>query len=245
MQCVLTLLGTGTCQLDPQRAASSVLIECGGTRVLYDMGRMVSQRLAAHGLRQDDIEHLILSHFHPDHLSDLIPYLHAGAWSRCDARSKNLNVYGPLGVRQQVLRLLSLFGPDELERAHWKVEVHEVRGSTIEVGSLRAEFTHLPPANNHGLRFRVADKVIALSGDSHFHEQEVQFLSGAELAVIDAGHLSEDELVELAQRAQPRTMVCSHIYEPIEVSRIAARAQQGGFRGEILEARDGMQFTIP
>ena len=31
----IVLLGTGTCQLERDRMASSVLIECGGTRVVF------------------------------------------------------------------------------------------------------------------------------------------------------------------------------------------------------------------
>jgi ribonuclease BN (tRNA processing enzyme) len=38
---------------------------------------------------------LALTHFHPDHISDLIPLLQAGAWSRRDLRTSDLHIYGP------------------------------------------------------------------------------------------------------------------------------------------------------
>ncbi|MEE8278853.1 MAG: MBL fold metallo-hydrolase, partial [Thermoanaerobaculia bacterium] len=82
----LLLLGTGTCQLEAERTASSVLIELGDLRLVYDFGRGVTRRLAQLDLRQDEIEHVVISHFHPDHVSDLIPYLHAASHSPIDPR---------------------------------------------------------------------------------------------------------------------------------------------------------------
>ena len=56
----LVLLGTGTCQLQEHRAASSVLIELADLRLVFDFGRGVATRLAALGLRQDDVAHVAL-----------------------------------------------------------------------------------------------------------------------------------------------------------------------------------------
>ena len=78
----LTLLGTGTCQIEHNRRASSVLIELEGLPVLFDCGHGVVQRLLEVGIRHRDVEHVVLSHFHPDHVSDLVPLLQAGAWSK-------------------------------------------------------------------------------------------------------------------------------------------------------------------
>ena len=83
----LVLLGTGTCQLEDGRAASSVLVELDGLRLLFDCGRGIAARLAELGYRQDQLRHVVVSHFHADHVSDLIPLLQAGSWSRSDPRS--------------------------------------------------------------------------------------------------------------------------------------------------------------
>ena len=89
----IVLLGTGTCQLQTHRMASSVLVEIDDLRLVYDLGRGVTLRLVELGLRQDDLEHIVLSHFHPDHLSDLVAYLQAGAWSQIDPRNKDLHKF--------------------------------------------------------------------------------------------------------------------------------------------------------
>lgn len=129
----------------------------------------------------------MLSHFHPDHLSDLIPDLHAASWSQIDPRREDLHIYGPIGLEVQLMRLLSLFGPDNLRRPHFEIHLHEIRDEEIVIGSRRFAFCDLPPADNHGLKLEQDGRTYALTGDSSYHQQEIDFLRGVALAVIDAG----------------------------------------------------------
>ena len=237
------LLGTGTCQIEPDRMASSVLIELGKTRVLYDMGRGIPERLVQAGFRSNDITNLVLSHFHPDHVEGLIPFLHAACWSRGDPRSTDLTIYGPKGVEVQVMRLLSLFGPDELTRPHFKVKIVEERGDTISVGDVTFEYPELPPASNHGLGFTINGKRVVLTGDSYFHEQEIAFLRGAEIAVIDSGHLKPEEIVELAVSCRTPRIICSHLYHELSATELTDAARGRGYPGTIIVGHDLM--TVP
>lgn len=98
MQNRLIILGTGTCQIQKERMASSVLLDLGKSKVVYDFGRGVCQRITEAGYKISDIDHIILSHFHPDHFSDLIPFLHASSFSKVEPRRHDLNIYGPAGT---------------------------------------------------------------------------------------------------------------------------------------------------
>ena len=241
----LVVLGTGTCQLQTHRMASSVLVELEDLRLVYDFGRGVTLRLLELGLRQDDVEHVVLSHFHPDHLSDLIPYLHAASWSQIDPRSKDLHVYGPIGLEVQLMRLLSLFGPDNLWRSeHFRVHLHEIRGDELVIGGRSFGFVDLPPAGNRGLSFTHAGRTYALTGDSDYHEHEVEFLRGADLGVIDAGHPSDGEIVELAARTRVPRLVCSHLYRELDEEELNARARAEGYPGRLIVGRDLMTFDL-
>ena len=240
----IVLLGTGTCQLQQDRMASSVLIELDGLRLVFDFGRGIAQRLTQIGLRQDDIEHVVLSHFHPDHLSDLIPFLQAASWSRIDPRQRDLHIYGPLGVEVQLMRLLGLFGPDQLTREHFRVRLHEVRTHRIDIGEHRFEFGDLPPAGNHGLKFSHGGKTYAMTGDSSFHDQEITFLNEVDLAIIDAGHLDDREIVELAVRSKAHQIVCSHLYRELDIQALNQQAQDSGYRGRLVLGHDLMSFEL-
>jgi ribonuclease BN (tRNA processing enzyme) len=240
----LTILGTGTCQLDPARAASSVLIETGISRVLFDIGRGICLRLSELGLKNDDIEHVVISHFHPDHVSDLIPFLHAASWSRSDPRTRDLFIYGPSGIKELVSKFIALFGPNELTREHFKVNVIElVDGSNI-IANYNFNFVPLPPAGNHGLQFQFGSKLIALTGDSHFHQAEIDFLKASEIAVIDSGHLKPIEIVELACASQPSLLICSHLYRELDAMELEQQARNKGFLGRIQVAKDLEVFNF-
>ena len=240
----ITLLGTGTCQIEYERRASSVLLDIDGLPILFDCGHGTVQRLLAAGVLHNQLNHIILSHFHPDHVSDLIPLLHAGAWSRRDPRRTNLHIYGPAGTQKLVDGLMSVFGASSFTQPSYAVQLHEVTEGPFEIDTRHFEFISLPPANNHGLRFTWNGKRYAITGDSHFHEQEIAFLSQVDLAVIDSGHPSDAEIVELAVRSQAKVIVCSHLYRELDAINLQSLASDAGYRGTIVIGRDLMSFVL-
>jgi ribonuclease BN (tRNA processing enzyme) len=241
----LTLLGTGTCQLEDGRAASSALIELDDLRLLFDCGRGVAARLAELGYRQDQLGHIVISHFHADHVSDLVPLMQAGSWSRTDPRRRDLHLWGPPGLRRLVEGWIELYGPGRLVNPdRYRVELHELSAGTFAIDGHPLEFASLPPAGNHGLGFAVDERSYALTGDSDFHRQEIDFLRRRELAVIDSGHLEEEEIVELASRCQARRIVCSHLYRDLDAGELNAKAARAGYTGELIVGADRMVFEL-
>ena len=240
----LTLLGTGTCQIEHERRASSVLLELNGTYILFDCGHGIIQRLLDVGIRHNQVNHIILSHFHPDHVSDLIPLLHAGAWSKRDPRTSNLHIYGPSGVQYLIDGFINLFGASSFQQPSYNIIVSEIAGDHIQIGPYPFDFISLPPAGNHGLRFEWQGKRYALTGDSHFHEEEIAFLRGIDLAIIDSGHLEDGEIVQLAAASQAKIILCSHLYREIDANHLQALAEEGGFRGTLLVGHDLMSFVL-
>ncbi len=83
-----------------------------------------------------------------------------------------------------------------------------------------------------------------MTGDSNFHQEEIAFLRNAELAIVDAGHLEDGEIVQLAAASQAKTLVCSHLYRQIDASHLQALAEQAGYEGTIIVGRDLMSFVI-
>jgi ribonuclease BN (tRNA processing enzyme) len=241
----LVLLGTGTCQLEDGRAASSVLVELDGLRLVFDCGRGVAARLAALGYRQDQLGHVVVSHFHADHVSDLVPLLQAGSWSQTDPRRRDLHIWGPPGLRRLVEGWLDLYGPGQLVNPDaYRLELHELPSGRFAIEGREFEFVSLPPAGNHGLGFEVGGRRYALTGDSDFHQREIDFLAERDLAVFDSGHLEDEEIVGLAARSQTRRLVCSHLYRPLDAAALGARAAKAGYTGEMIVGEDGMVFDL-
>ncbi len=240
----LTLLGTGTCQIEFERRASSVLLELGGTYVLFDCGHGVVQRLLEVGVQHNQVNHVVLSHFHPDHVSDLVPLLQAGAWSKRNPRTSDIHIYGPGGVRRVVDGLMNVFGPNSFQQPSYSVVVHELVEERFTIGSHYFDFINLPPAGNHGLRFKWHGKRYAITGDSYFHAEEIAFLKDVDLAIIDSGHIEDNDIVDLALASQAKHIVCSHLYREIDALQLQALARQRGFEGIISVGRDLMIFVL-
>jgi ribonuclease BN (tRNA processing enzyme) len=240
----LTLLGTGTCQIEHERRASSALLELDGTHILFDCGHGIVQRLLEVGVEHNQLQHIVFSHFHADHISDIIPFLQAGAFSRRNPRTSDVHIYGPAGVHAIIDGLMQVFGTAALQRPTYEVIVHEVSPGSCEIAEQRFDFLSLPPAGNHGLRFAWRGKRYAITGDSYFHAEEIAFLRDVDLAVIDAGHITDEEIVQLAVASQVKTMLCSHLYREIDARYLQTLAEQQGYEGTILVGRDLMSFVL-
>jgi len=241
---MLTLLGTGTCQIECERRASSVLLALDNTYVLFDCGHGVVQRLLEVGVQHNHLQHIVLSHFHPDHVSDFVPFLQAGAWSQRNPRNTDVHIYGPTGVRDVIDGLMHVFTPQALQQPSYAVVVHEITEDTFDIAGQHFEFLSLPPAGNHGLRFTWHGQRYALTGDSSFHAEEIAFLKNVDLAVIDSGHITDYEIVALAVTSQAKCIVCSHLYRELDAAQLQAQAVQKGYRGTILVGRDLMSFVL-
>jgi ribonuclease BN (tRNA processing enzyme) len=240
----LILLGTGTCQIEHERRASSVLLELAGTYVLFDCGHGVLQRLLEVGVQHNQIDHIVLSHFHPDHVSDLVPFLQAGAWSKRNPRTTDIHIYGPAGVKRVIAGLMDVFGANSFQQPSYSVIVHEEVEGHFDIGPQRFAFISLPPAGNHGLRFTWHGRTYALTGDSYFHSQEITFLKDVDLAIIDSGHIEDSEIVKLAQSSHAKHIVCSHLYREIDAAHLQMLARQGGYEGVISTGHDLMVFVL-
>jgi len=240
----ITTLGTGTCQTQKHRMASSVLVELGSLKFVYDFGRGTTQRLLESGFAQNDINHIILSHFHPDHLSDIIPFLHAASWSRIDPRTKDLNIYGSLGIKALINKIINLFNPGDLIKGPYRLNVHEITKDKFSIENHEFLFSELPPANNRGLKFEFNGKRYAFTGDSDFHKQEIEFLKEADLAIIDSGHISDENIIELAVATQAKAIICSHLYRELDENKLNSFAQKKGYKGRVVVGTDLMSFDI-
>lgn len=240
----ITLLGTGTCQIEHERRASSVLMQLESTFILFDCGHGIAQRLLEVGVQHQQLEHIIVSHFHPDHISDLIAILQAGAWSQRNPRQSDLHIYGPVGVQKLIDGLMELFGATSFQRSHYRVIVHEITDNRITIAGHALEFLSLPPAGNHGVRFNWKGKTYAITGDSYFHQEEIDFLRQSDIGIIDSGHISDQEIVELAVATQAQQLICSHLYRDIDQKQIQAQAQQAGYTGTLLVGYDLLSLLL-
>jgi ribonuclease BN (tRNA processing enzyme) len=181
----VVLLGTGGPRPDTMRGATSLLIQAGEDNILIDAGRGVVRQLATVGVDLAQINPVLITHHHYDHIGELHDVI-LSSW--LVGRARPLRLFGPPETRRIVDALLhqvydkdiafrlheSLNGawqPAETtdilsgvicETPHWRVVAEVVdHGNRLDFpAGFRPRWICL------GYRFECADGVIAFSGDT-------------------------------------------------------------------------------
>ena len=82
----------------PGRAETCILITAGDDLFVVDIGDGSNDNLRSWNINFRDIEAVLITHLHSDHIADL-PGLHQNAWV-VGERSSKLKVFGPEGIDQ-------------------------------------------------------------------------------------------------------------------------------------------------
>jgi ribonuclease Z len=241
----VTLLGTGSPLVDPQRAGPATLVRAGGATLLFDCGRGVLMRAAAVGVPANQLTALVLTHLHSDHITDLNDVI-TSRWVTTFAPSP-LRVIGPPGTRTVVDGLLASLAPDISYRlAHhddltWDpgVEVHEdLDGVVFDEGGVRivaAPTDHRPVHPSVGYRVEHQRSAVVLAGDTvpcagldslcagadalvHtvIREDLVRAIPVGRLQDILDYHSSVEQAAQTAARGGVGTLVLTHYVPPMQ-----------------------------
>jgi ribonuclease BN (tRNA processing enzyme) len=104
----ITFIGTGGAIPDANRAPSALLVEDGDAKMLVDCGGGTFHRLLDCGVTHHDLTHILITHFHVDHLLDIPALFQAMAVDK--PREKPVYLIGPLGFYEFLKNLLKSLG---------------------------------------------------------------------------------------------------------------------------------------
>jgi len=65
-----------------------------------------------------------------------------------------------------------------------------------------------------------------------------------DIAVIDSGHISDQQIVDLAVKSQVEKIVLSHLYRELNPQELQQSAQTGGYQGNLVRAEDLMEIEF-
>ena len=193
-QLSITLLGTGCPVVSTTRYGAANLVRCGELTLLVDVGSGATQRLLQAGSNGAEIDALLLTHLHSDHLVDLYQFV-ISSWHQ--HRDRPHKIYGPPGTRAFVQAQMDAWREERELRiafeqrqttAPFDIEVIEFSntGALLEqngarITAIRVE--HEPVEYAFGFVFELGAQKLVLSGDTKRCDALIEAAQGADVLV--------------------------------------------------------------
>lgn len=174
---------------------TSSLVEIGGRRIVVDCGLGVTRGLVDAGMTLKELDLIVITHLHSDHLVELGPLLHT-AWT--SGLAAPVTVYGPDGTRDYWTNFVAamLFdidirivdeGRPDIRELVSVVEFSEGQVFSedgVTMTALRVD--HPPVTDTFALRIENANGSIVLSADTAYFPPLADFAKGADMLVHEA-----------------------------------------------------------
>ncbi len=245
----ITFLGTASAVPNETHQNSHFILETEEKVILVDCSGNPVVRLEQAGIDPLRVTDLILTHFHPDHVSGA-PLFLMDLWLM--GREKPLIVHGLEDVVERFEEMMGLYQWEDW-KGFYPVEFHglpsEEMVPVVNSESIRifsSPVCHMIPAI--GLRFELEDGVVAYSTDTGPCEQVVRLAEGADILIHEAsgashGHSSPEEAGEIASQAGVKTLVLIHYPPDADIIDLAVQAGST-FDGDVIPAEDLMQLEL-
>lgn len=246
----LTVIGSGTISLSPTRGCAAYLLEAGAQRLLLDCGPGAAHTMARHGIDWWGVTHVVLSHFHLDHIGDLPTLIFAYRHARMEPRTAPLTIIGPAGTRQLIERWSAALG-DWLALPGFPLEVVELMlEEPLELADGVRLTSRSVPHTAESVAYSVEHdgRRLVYTGDTGNDPSLGPWAAGCDLLLAECSlpdsmqmpyHLTPSETAALATAAAPGQLVVTHMYPPVEG--IDLRAELGArWAGPTVIATDGL-----
>lgn len=215
----LHLLGTGAAFSDAHRTTTMLAVEVRGSIVVIDCGGDVVQRLMAAGLDLNQIEALIITHEHADHVGGF-PLFMEKIWLA--GRRRSIAVYGIAPALDQARRLWESFDTSTWEGVppiDWREVAYHANASLIDDATWRitaSPVDHSKPCIGLRIESRRDGALLAYSCDTAPTDTVVALADGVDLLVHEAtgegyGHSSAAQAANIAARAAARRLLLVHL----------------------------------
>lgn len=184
----LAFLGCGDAFASGGRLNTCFHVRAASSRFLVDCGATSLAAMHRYGITSDDVDTILITHFHGDHYGGL-PFVFLDA-ARQRKRTRPLTIVTPHGGRERTRDLLDLLYPsmssamDDLDLRFVEYDAHQ----SLEVDGLSITtfpVVHSAEALSHGLRVAVDGRSIGFSGDTAWTDELIDIADGADLMVCE------------------------------------------------------------
>lgn len=267
----VTLIGTGVPPSDG-KAASSILVEAGDQKMLFDVGRGASINIGRYGLKLSDITKVFITHLHGDHVLGLADLWLSSYHISNGKRDGVLDIYGPAGTKKMTVALENAY-EDVIKywipyaKPGFLVEEILSDGIVFEDGDLkvtafRVEHSQSSKTDPYGYKVEYKGRSIVISGDTGYSQNLVSHARGTDvllhevfmiidetgwdeafLAQLRKSHTVPEVASKVFEEVQPKLAIAYHIGAYTDKELMKSRLSKV-FKGEIIIGDDLMSFEI-
>jgi ribonuclease BN (tRNA processing enzyme) len=252
----LTVLGRSPASPNAGEACAGYLVDGGGARVLLDVGPGVVAQLRQYH-HPDDLDAVIVSHMHADHMLDLVTLRYVYPW-RAQPKDRRLRVVMPPGSADQLLDLARGVGNPRHFEDTFRLSEHDGT-SPMRFGSLEVrpvETVHYIPC--WGFRLDADGRRLGYTADTGPDEVVGEIAEGTNLLLSEAtlrsldedaqppdrrGHLTPAEAGSYAREGRAEKLLLTHL--PVDGdARWALDAAADTFGGDVEIATPARSYEI-
>ncbi|MEG6523248.1 MBL fold metallo-hydrolase [Desulfotomaculum sp. 1211_IL3151] len=246
----LTVLGCWAPYPRVSGACSGYLVQDMGQNLLIDAGNGVLSKMLQH-INIEDLDAVVLSHLHPDHMMDIYCLRHAIESANREGRMNRIvPLFMPTGPAEDFNRIMGFTKAFQVQIIDEMPEPRE----TILAG---LKITFVPGKHNlpvYSLAVKGTRRLV-FSGDTAYNEDLIKLTTGADLLLCEASgldkdadylkdnHLTARQAGQTAAAANAKRLMITHFYPEYVLSELQRQAEEGF--GQTTElAREGATIEI-
>jgi ribonuclease BN (tRNA processing enzyme) len=237
----LVFIGTSDAFGAGGRRQSAILLRAASGTLLLDCGATTGSGLDALGIERDEVDAILVSHFHADHFGGIPLLLLAALYE--DQRTRPLRIAGPRGIERRVRDLATAMGHGLEHRPFgFPISFEEIGpGSNLELGPVRARAFathHTPDSHPHGFVLESGGKRLAYSGDTGWFDGLPRAVAGSHLFISECTyrhanfeyHLNLETLEERRGEFDCGRMLLTHLGTEMVDRRCSFETADDGLR---------------
>ena len=251
----IIILGSGTCVPSIRRAGPAACIIAEGYTMLIDSASGTLRQLARAGIDYADIDMILYTHLHPDHVGEFVPFIFAAKYAPNYMRTRPVLVLAGEGFNNFCSGLQTAFG-EWVDPDSGRIDINEISVS-MRTAMQFPPLTIMTSPVKHtagSIAYRVEDSTgrsVVFSGDTDYCHELVELASGADMLVIECaapenakvpGHLIPSEAGRIAALANVKKVVLTHFYPECDCHDLITPCRKE-YEGPIILAEDMMHLA--
>lgn len=249
----MIVLGSGTAIPHKDRFGPGYVLRINKQFLLFDPSAGTIYRAVKLGINLADISHIFFTHFHPDHIGDLVPLLFALKNLDIDPMVK-IKIVGPPGFINFLNHLKEIYG-------HW-IDAPSEKASILEPPSYGLDnqdwsiqwkpVFHTENSIGYRVTHKKSGKIWAYSGDTDYCEEIIRLVYEVDVAVLECsfpnrfketGHLTPSLAGKIAEEGKVKHLILSHFYPKCDGEDIVSQCREE-YSGKITLATDYLRIQI-